>query len=280
MGFSKPVVCEIAYKTYAINEFGMATCYALLGKKSGLLIDTGCGMYPMKEVADRIFGKLPYQVVLTHSHGDHVGSMDLWDQVYLHRADWEALDLSYLEQNKAMLQRYPLMLKEYGVFDVYDISPEQAHYPETLPELLPVEDGQVFDLGGRKVTVVHMPGHTPGEIALVDPSSRILFSGDACNQHLGIFATTIREALEGMEKLATYRDQFDRNFNGHIGYGSDNVNESLPESVLDDCLYIMRGLLDGSVQPEKDPAAKGRGVDPCFVSYGNVRIGFDGTKIR
>ena len=31
MGYNKPVVVEIAYKTYAINEFGMATSFLVVG---------------------------------------------------------------------------------------------------------------------------------------------------------------------------------------------------------------------------------------------------------
>ena len=51
MGISRPIVSEIAYRTYAINEFGMATCFLLEGTERGLLIDTGCGMYNIREIA-------------------------------------------------------------------------------------------------------------------------------------------------------------------------------------------------------------------------------------
>ena len=44
MGIRKPEVLEIARKTYAINEFGMVTCYLLIGEERGLLIDCGTGM--------------------------------------------------------------------------------------------------------------------------------------------------------------------------------------------------------------------------------------------
>lgn len=29
MGYKKPVISEIAYRTFTINEFGMATCFVL-----------------------------------------------------------------------------------------------------------------------------------------------------------------------------------------------------------------------------------------------------------
>jgi len=39
-------------------------------------------------------------------------------------------------------------------------------------------DGDTVDLGDRSLTVLHLPGHTPGSIALFDPADGTLFSGD------------------------------------------------------------------------------------------------------
>ena len=201
MGISRPIVSEIAYRTYAINEFGMATCFLLEGTERGLLIDTGCGMYNIREIADEL-STLPYDVVLTHGHGDHVAWMDQWEEVWLHPADWDMVSLERLEQNKAMISRYPAMMAAFGSFDAYDIRPEQARYPDTLPRLIPLEEGHIFDLGGgRKVEVIHTPGHTPGEVVLIDDASRILFSGDACNPNLGIRASSVNTALKGLLKV-------------------------------------------------------------------------------
>jgi len=38
--------------------------------------------------------------------------------------------------------------------------------------------GEVIDLGGMKLEVVHTPGHTPGSICLYEPDTKSLFSGD------------------------------------------------------------------------------------------------------
>ncbi|MCD7833256.1 MAG: hypothetical protein LUH00_04610 [Lachnospiraceae bacterium] len=50
------------------------------------------------------------------------------------------------------------MMEKFGFFDAYDISKEQIHYPESLTELHPLSDGQIFDLGGRQLITVHTPG--------------------------------------------------------------------------------------------------------------------------
>lgn len=270
MGINKPIICEIAYKTFVINEFGMAASFVLLGNERGLVIDTGCGMYNIRELVDRLC-PLPYDVALTHGHGDHVGSMDKWEKVWLHPADWDMVSLERLPENKAMLDHYPEMMAHFGSFEAYDIEPGQIHYPETLPELLPMEDGHIFDLGGRKVEVLHTPGHTPGECVLIDPFSRIAFTGDACNVNLGIRNVSINTALEGLLKLKAREREFDRNYNSHVGYGSDTFHRCMPACVLDECLFIMRGILDGTadVQTQEGPFGKSR-----FVKFGETMINF------
>ena len=274
MGVSKPEVLEIARNTYAINEFGMATCFLLVGSERGLLIDTGCGMYNIREIADELC-KVPYDVVLTHAHGDHFGSMDKWDEVYLHPDDFDLLAPDKDELNHAKYAMYPGMMAKFGTFDAYDIVPEQLRYPEKTPRLLPCEEGYVFDLGGgRKVDVVHTPGHTPGEIVLFDPYTRILFSGDACNVNLGLTATSVNTALKGLLKIKARENEFDRNFNGHIGYGGSTVHRSMPEGVLDNCLYICRGLLSGMLTGTEGQAIVPGEKPRWSVRHGNVRISY------
>ena len=53
--------------------------------------------------------------------------------------------------------------------------------PERVPGKAPtgtVKDGQVIDLGGRKLEVIHTPGHQPSCIMLLDRESKLLFTGD------------------------------------------------------------------------------------------------------
>ena len=44
-----------------------------------------------------------------------------------------------------------------------------------FPPLLPVKEGDIFDLGGVTLEVYHIPGHTPGGICLLERENRILF---------------------------------------------------------------------------------------------------------
>lgn len=279
MGISKPLVLEIAHRTYAINEFGMAAAFMLIGEERGLLIDTGCGMYNLRLIADELCS-LPYDVAITHGHGDHIGSMDRWDKVWLHPADWDDLSMEHFEENKNRLEHYPDGMAAFGSFDAYDITRDQVRYPESVPEFLPLEDGQVFDLGKRKVEVIHTPGHTLGEVVFLDHATRILFSGDACNINLGIMTTSINTALKGLLKVKARESEFDRNWNGHIGYGSDTFNHSMPPEVLDECLAIMRSIIAGTADVHVAPTNPNFKIPPrSYVTYGHTRISFDPARV-
>ena len=41
-----------------------------------------------------------------------------------------------------------------------------------------LQAGDIIDLGDRALEVLHLPGHSPGCIALYDPHSQEMFSGD------------------------------------------------------------------------------------------------------
>ena len=41
-----------------------------------------------------------------------------------------------------------------------------------------VDEGDEIDLGDRALTVLHLPGHTPGEIGLWEEATLTLFAGD------------------------------------------------------------------------------------------------------
>ena len=278
MGISKPIILEIAHNTLAINEFGMVTCYYLWGTERGLLIDTGCGMCNLREVVDELT-TMPYDVVITHAHCDHAAGMDRWEKCWIHPADIPSLTTP--EGKKKLdegILSYPEMMRYAGTFDAYDIKEDQIRVPEHAPELLPMEDGHVFHLGGRDIEVMHTPGHTLGEVVLIDPKERILFSGDACNHNLLLLSTSVNTGLKGLLKLKTKESLWDRNFNGHIGYGGSNVHMQNNDHVLDTCIAIMRSIIAGTAEVELKKSLPT--LPPMAgVTVNGVRVSFDPNRI-
>ena len=88
MAINYPIIYEIAYQTYDINEFGMASFFVLVGENRGLVIDCGCGSFDARGLVEKLC-PLPYDVVITHAHGDHCGAMSQWDKVWLHPREYD-----------------------------------------------------------------------------------------------------------------------------------------------------------------------------------------------
>ncbi|MCR5796110.1 MAG: MBL fold metallo-hydrolase [Solobacterium sp.] len=246
MGMKSPFICEIAKNTYAVNEFGMDAIYLCIGSERALLIDTGTGMFDVKALAERLTDK-PYDVVLTHGHVDHAGGMDLFEQVYLHRADFEAaLSLTYEERVE-----YAKKLRAMDTEHAYDAEADAVRRWNSVPQLIPVGEGHVFDLGDRTLEVFHTPGHTPGSVSLLDRKNRILFSGDACNVNTLCLGSPVSVLKKTAEKIKGLEPYFDRDYNGHNGYAGMPDCFSQPDSVHDDVIEACRQILGKETEPEK-----------------------------
>ncbi|WP_458384346.1 MBL fold metallo-hydrolase [Rhizobium pisi] len=73
--------------------------------------------------------------------------------------------------------------------------------PAPLTEV--VREGSTIDIGGVGFTVLHLPGHSPGSIALFDTRTVGLFSGDA------IYDGGLVDDLSGCDK-EVYRNTMSR----------------------------------------------------------------------
>lgn len=277
MGLKKPVLSEIAKDTYAINEFGMSTMYFLIGSERALLIDTACGLCDIGELTAGLTD-LPYEVVLTHGHGDHVGGCTAFDSVWIHEADRGMVE----ELDRERLEHYIETMHKADRKQVYEIPGPDSYTFRTgkTPECKALKEGQVFDLGGRRVTVLETPGHTAGSCSLIDSESRILFSGDACNTNLGIQAAGVRTALSGLYKIREHRQEFDRNFSGHVGhiFGGEPDCRSLKDSVLSDCIRACEEIRNRTIAvTEGTNEIFGK---TAFVCCGEVKVSFDPRKVE
>ena len=277
MPIPKPIIVQLAADVYAINEFGLDSIFVIEGRDSALVIDAGIGCCDLKSIIEDITEK-PYEVVLTHGHLDHIGSWDQFEKVYLHPADWEKARAITIEPRIASGER---MRGQEGDTDVWDYGPENFREWTCIPEILELRDGQEFDLGDRKIRCVHTPGHSSGSCSFIDPQSRILFSGDACNVSLRITDCDVETALEGLMRLKAQQADFDRNFNGHLAYASGVTHICMPESTLDDCIYAMETILAGKAEPIVKFQSKWADR-PMVASYicGAVTVTYCPTKLR
>lgn len=166
---------KIDEDTYAISEYKHREethCYLLIGKDKALLIDTGLGVANMKEVVGKITS-LPIMVVVTHVHWDHIGGHKYFNNFAVHENEKEwimgkfPLPLPVVKKN--------LLNGECGFPKNFSIGKYEIF--QGTPQLI-LQDNDVIDLGKRKITVVHTPGHSPGHCCFYEEERQYLYSGD------------------------------------------------------------------------------------------------------
>lgn len=271
MGIKTPFISEIARDTFAINEFGLAAMYLLVGDEKAMLIDTGCGVCDLKAVVSKLTDK-PYDVVLSHGHMDHVGGLGQFDSVFMGEADFDLarhLDFDFLK-------KYLDMLGRMGGYAVYDYSNENIQPIARMPEFYPIHEGDIFELGNRAVEAFEVPGHTPGGICFMDDKTGILFSGDSCNTNLLAANASVTTTLRALDKLKALEHRFSRNFNGHIGYAGTPECRSLPDRVLDDCIYILESVLNHTDVPDVKMFLGRRNIG---MNYGCARVTYNPDRL-
>ena len=95
------------------------------------------------------------------------------------------------------------------------------------PSNVKLAEGMRIDLGGRSLTVLHLPGHSPGSVGFFDERNGLLFSGDALydGQLIDDFATSdVEHYRMTMERLASLPIRM-----GHGGHGPsfDDARKSI-----------------------------------------------------
>ena len=141
------------------------------------------------------------RVVLTHTHEDHAAGVSgvQWSELSVHQADLAALrsmdDLMLLYGiPEAQWPEMSAMLRERFFFDGW-------------PSATGLADGDVIDLGGVTVRLIHAPGHTSGHsVYRVEPDGVLVlgvidltgfgpYYGDASSS-LEDFETTLAKVRE------------------------------------------------------------------------------------
>ena len=102
-------------------------------------------------------GVKPVAVLLTHAHYDHIGALPEIKEkynipVYIHEKD-----VPMLENRMLNMGNIEIRLTEDDAV---------------------LKGGEELDLLGRRVQVIHTPGHTPGGVCYYFPDEKMLISGD------------------------------------------------------------------------------------------------------
>lgn len=186
-------------------------CYLVEEENSLTLIDAALP-YCTKEIllAARKIGKPITNVILTHAHGDHVGSLDALKAVL------PGLCVQISTRDARILAGDTTLL------------PTELNYPirggvpkgiQTKPDILLTEGDRIGSL-----EVISTPGHTPGSISLLDLRNGNLVAGDAMQTRGGIAVSGVVKPLFPFPAMATW--------NKHEAFASVLKLKSLKPTLL------------------------------------------------
>lgn len=104
-------------------------------------------------------GLIPTEIVLTHSHWDHIADVSPLKKKYAVPVSIHAEDAPNLKNPGS------------------DGLPCWLSFPGVVPDKL-LKENDTIKVGKSSLKVIETPGHTPGGICLYSPDNGILFSGD------------------------------------------------------------------------------------------------------
>ena len=252
---------------WAIDEQGAVTMYLVRGEEKCLLLDTGWGISDLPGLVGSLCA-LPLVVVNSHGHPDHIFGNGMFSEVHIHPAD-----KPYVQEPPALETRR--WIYENGDQVLRDILPpefEFERWANSVPEsIIPVQDGYAFELGGRTLEVIGLPGHSAGSICLLDRMTRSLFVGDSI--HAGTIWLQLDDSLplgqyhHSLQRLQGLEDQFDHIYPGHV----DLDQLPLSKGILNDLTAGIGKILAGELVGEPEETFVGNGLrcdlGSCAILY-------------
>lgn len=240
---------KIHDRTYRIDENGAANCYLVIGDEKALLIDTCWGSGDLNECVGRLTDK-PIIVAVTHRHPDHTSGARQFGDFFAHEND-NTLFNRILEN--PILSKLAIMR-----------SGGKAGKAKKI-KALPMNDGAVFDLGGRRIEVKSVPGHTAGSVMFIDHAEKLLFTGDNVNDHLWMHrpgAVTLEEWMDSASLILSYMEQ---GYTAHTGHGSGVQSKEQVETIYRYVQEIIEKKRSGQLTKNDSPyPEKGSKVEIQF----------------
>ena len=174
-------IIQMNENTWRIED-GMVRMFLLTGTKEALLVDSGVSASNAKEIAESITD-LPVKLINTHADGDHIAGNEAFGEFYMHP-------------------------KEEGNY----------RFRGKTGTIIPVQQGDIIDLGDRPLEIIDLPGHTPGSIAILDVKNRVLIGGDSIQDgRIFMFGEhrNLSHYIASLEKLSAYEGRFDTVYASH-----------------------------------------------------------------
>lgn len=166
-------VAEGVFAIYEPGQFEEVISFLITGEQRALLFDTGLGIGDMRRLVEQLTD-LEIVVLNSHTHYDHIGGNYQFETIY-------GRDTAYTRKRMegSPPEAVAEFLREGWVWKPLPegfAADEFRSRPFGISRI--VDEGDVIDLGGRRLHVMNTPGHAPDAICLLDRDNRILFTGD------------------------------------------------------------------------------------------------------
>ncbi len=205
----------LAKGIYQLN-LGKANVFVLEGKDGLALVDTA--VVGVKEKLEKALHQNGFalkdikHILVTHAHVDHVGGLKEIQtatsaSVWVHR-----LDAPFVRRGE------PTPYPDTSELELFDrgmgrlIASFVGDEQPAAPVHHEVEEGDVLNEIREGLRVVHLPGHSPGQVGFWLPEERILLGGDVMmhllpwlHLPLGAYTPDMAEAKRSIVKAAALK---------------------------------------------------------------------------
>ena len=281
-----PEITALGREFYCIDDRGMGLFYLVAGEDRAALIDAGSGTTDIAGLVRNLTDK-PVAVFLTHAHPDHAIGAGQFEEIlvdeaeadmlsyYLlppvRRAFWNSIRDGVPDYRSVILRtvRREIPAEQEGnvssfAEESFGASPRirflselRTDIPtEAPPEALakanaesPLSRYGRYDLGGRSLTVIPTPGHSPGSVCYLLEPDGVLFSGDTvlAGSHMLNFpeSASIEVYRESLFRLVSLAGRIREVCSGHrMSPLTPDAIRELYEGVLD--------ILDGQIPASRE----------------------------
>lgn len=259
-------IVKIRDRVWRLWDAEKDSFYLVEGDHLAAVIDTGVTQgAKILPILRRLTDK-PMILVLTHAHIDHFYHMDEFDTVYMSHEEFKLGEE---------------ILREMMAGKDLDLA-NTRH----------METGTIIDLGGGTLEICHVPGHTPGSVALYDARDGIVFTGDAIGSGCGVWMqlpgsssltdyeqslrTFLRWLLDRGGEMDFWGGHCDQSWESRQVPGFNPVSLGLLADLIDLVRAVKSGKLIGEFV-ELDPNLRER--EARYAAWGRAEMLYNPDKL-
>lgn len=212
---------RLAENVWVITSSKGCDVHLVIGPERAAVMDTGESRRSLRKYIETITDK-PLVVLNSHGHFDHTGSNAQFSDCPIYMSDFAAAGCKDIGKRE-------LNIEDFG-----------TDYEPTV-----IKEGDIIDLGGgHTLEAIKIGCHSPGSLAYLDRTARMLFTGDEleAGQVLiqGIrMEASVERYRDNMLKLKEHYDEFDLVCPAHNG--TPIYKEIIIDSI-ENCDRILSGI--------------------------------------